>query len=106
MLVISIPSADLCLHQKIEENVNGRAMFVIVVVERWTFFIAFTIYKMFWPRISLKKGRFGPGFQRPKRSIFWKENQSIFDQFSLSLFSTRTFLSEELAILKSGFFVI
>ncbi len=38
MLVISIPSADLCLHQKIEENVNGRAIFVIVVVERWASF--------------------------------------------------------------------
>ncbi len=34
MLVISIPSADLRLHQKIEENINGRANFMIVVVER------------------------------------------------------------------------
>ncbi len=34
MLFISIPSADLCVHQKIEENVNGRAIFVIVVVKR------------------------------------------------------------------------
>ncbi len=35
MLVNSIPSTDLCLHQKIKESVNGRAIFVIVVVERW-----------------------------------------------------------------------
>ncbi len=35
MLVISIPSADQCSHQNIEENVNGIAIFVIVVVERW-----------------------------------------------------------------------
>ncbi len=34
MLVISILSADLCLYQKIKENVSGRAIFVIVVVER------------------------------------------------------------------------
>ncbi len=38
MLVISTPSADLCLHRNIEENVNGRAIFVIVVVERWASF--------------------------------------------------------------------
>ncbi len=38
MFAISIPSADLCLHQKNEENVNGRAIFVIVVVERWASF--------------------------------------------------------------------
>ncbi len=35
MLVISILSDDLCLHKKIKENINGRAIFVIVVVERW-----------------------------------------------------------------------
>ncbi len=34
MLVISISSDDFCLHPKIEENINGRAIFVIVVVER------------------------------------------------------------------------
>ncbi len=38
MVVISIPSTDLCLHQKIEEDVNVRAIFVIVVVERWASF--------------------------------------------------------------------
>ncbi len=38
MLGSSIPSADLCLHQKIEGNVNGRAIFVIVVVELWPCF--------------------------------------------------------------------
>ncbi len=38
MFAISIPSDDLCLHKKIEENVNGRAIFVIVVVERWASF--------------------------------------------------------------------
>ncbi len=38
MLVTSIPSADLCLNQKIEENVNGWAIFVIGVVERWISF--------------------------------------------------------------------
>ncbi len=36
MLVISIPSDDLLLHQRILENINGRAIFVIVVIERWT----------------------------------------------------------------------
>ncbi len=35
MLVISILSDDLCLHKKIKENINVRAIFVIVVVERW-----------------------------------------------------------------------
>ncbi len=35
MLVISISSADLWLHQKIEENVNGRVIFVIMGIERW-----------------------------------------------------------------------
>ncbi len=35
MFVISIPSADLCLHLKNEENVNGSSISVIVVVERW-----------------------------------------------------------------------
>ncbi len=38
MPFISIPSSDLCLHQKINENVKGRAIFVIVVVERWASF--------------------------------------------------------------------
>ncbi len=38
MLAVSIPSTDLCLHQKIEENFNGRAIFVVVVVERWASF--------------------------------------------------------------------
>ncbi len=42
MLVISISSDDLCLHKKIKENINGRAIFVIVVVERWAPF-----YRMF-----------------------------------------------------------
>ncbi len=75
MLVISIPPDDLCLHQKIVINISGSAIFVIVVIERWTFFIAFMTGNMFWPRISLKIDRFGPGFQYSKsRSIFWKEN--------------------------------
>ncbi len=47
MLVISIPSADLCLNQQIEENVNGRAIFVIVVVERIRIFIT-GIANLFW----------------------------------------------------------
>ncbi len=38
MLVVSIPCTDLSLHQKIEENVNGRAIFAIVVAERWASF--------------------------------------------------------------------
>ncbi len=38
MLVISIPSDDLFVLQKIEEDINGKAIFVIVVVERWTSF--------------------------------------------------------------------
>ncbi len=35
MRVISISFDDLCLHKKIKEDINGRAIFVIVVVERW-----------------------------------------------------------------------
>ncbi len=38
MLAISISSNYLCLHKKIKENINGRASFVIVVVERWASF--------------------------------------------------------------------
>ncbi len=38
MLVISILSDNLCLHQGIMENTNGRAIFVIVMIERWTSF--------------------------------------------------------------------
>ncbi len=33
MLVISILSDNLCLHKEIKENINGRAIFVIVVFE-------------------------------------------------------------------------
>ncbi len=70
-------------------------------------FIAFLTGKMFRPRISLKVGRFRPGFQWTKcRSIPWKENQRIFDQFVLSLFSARTFLTGDLAISKSENFWI
>ncbi len=35
MLVILISSDNLCLHRKIKENINGRVIFVMVVVERW-----------------------------------------------------------------------
>ncbi len=38
MPVISIPSDDLCLHQKIVETLNSRSIFVIVVIERWNSF--------------------------------------------------------------------
>ncbi len=38
---------------QIAENVNGRASFVIVVVERWASFIAFMTGKMFRPRADL-----------------------------------------------------
>ncbi len=38
MLAIFIPSTELCLHQKNDESVNGRTIFVIVVVERWASF--------------------------------------------------------------------
>ncbi len=70
-------------------------------------FIVFLTDRMFRPRISVEKGQFGPGFQWTKcRSIVWKENQRIFYQFILSLFSARTFLPGELAILKSGVFWI
>ncbi len=34
MFAISIPSDDLCLHYKNKENINGWAIFVIVVVKR------------------------------------------------------------------------
>ncbi len=57
-------------------------------------FIVFLTGKMFWPRISLEIRRFGPGLQwSNRRSIFWKENQRMFDQFSLFLFSTRMFFN-------------
>ncbi len=35
---MSIPSDDICLHQNIVENINGRSIFVIIVIERWTTF--------------------------------------------------------------------
>ncbi len=38
MLVISIPSDGLCLHQKMVENINGRAIFLMTVIERGTSF--------------------------------------------------------------------
>ncbi len=38
MLAISISSDDLCLHKKITEIINGGAIFVIMVVERWASF--------------------------------------------------------------------
>ncbi len=38
MFAISIASNDLCSHYKFMENINGRAIFVIVVVERWASF--------------------------------------------------------------------
>ncbi len=103
---MSVPSSDgLCLHQKVEEKINGGTIFVAVVVGRWAFFIAFMTGKMFRPRIALKIGRFGPGFQWSKcRSIFWKENQRILGQLVLSLFPARTFLTEALKIFLFGFF--
>ncbi len=71
------------------------------------YFIAFLTGKTFRPQISLKISRYGPGFQWTKcSSIFWKENQRMFDQFALSLFSAQTFLSGDLAILKNGIFWI
>ncbi len=105
MLAISILSIDLCLHKRIKENINGRAIFMIVVVERWASF-----YRIFdrqsVPASDISKiGRFGPGFPWTKcKLIFWKENQRIFYQFVLSLVSARTFLTGDLAILKSGIF--
>ncbi len=47
MLVASILFDDLCLHQKIVENINGRATFVIVVIERWTSFYCIYDRQMF-----------------------------------------------------------
>ncbi len=38
MLAKSIPFDDLWLHLKIKENISGRAIFVIVVVECWVSF--------------------------------------------------------------------
>ncbi len=38
MLAISISSDDKCLHEKIKVNINGRAIFVIVLVGRWASF--------------------------------------------------------------------
>ncbi len=39
MLAVTISSDDLCLHKKIKEIINGGAIFVIVVVERWAAFL-------------------------------------------------------------------
>ncbi len=52
MLVIFIPSVDSYLHKKVEENVKGRAIFMIVVAERWASFNRIYERQMFWPRIS------------------------------------------------------
>ncbi len=41
MPAISIPSDNLYLYKQIKENINGRAIFVIVVVERWASFYRF-----------------------------------------------------------------
>ncbi len=38
MLAISISSDDLCLHKEIKDNIDGRAIFVIVVIEHWASF--------------------------------------------------------------------
>ncbi len=38
MFAVLIPSDDSCLHKKIKETINGRAIFVIAVVERWASF--------------------------------------------------------------------
>ncbi len=38
MLAISISSDGLCLHKNIQENINGGAIFVIMLVERWASF--------------------------------------------------------------------
>ncbi len=38
MLAISISSDNSCLNKNIKENINGRAIFVIVVVELWASF--------------------------------------------------------------------
>ncbi len=48
MLVISTPYADFCLHQQTEENVNGRAIFVIGVVEWIRIFITGTANLFNW----------------------------------------------------------
>ncbi len=105
MLPISISYDDLCLHKKIKKNINGRAIFVIVVVERWASF--YRIYdRQNVPASGISKiGRFGPGFPWSTcRSVYWKEILRIFDRFVLPLFSARTFLAGEFAILKSVIF--
>ncbi len=38
MLAISIPSDDLWLHSEIKDNINGRDIFVVVVIEPWASF--------------------------------------------------------------------
>ncbi len=63
MVVISIPSDDLCLIPKIEENINAQAIFVITAVECKVSYNAFMAGNMFWSRIYFMKGRFGPEFQ-------------------------------------------
>ncbi len=42
MLATSLLSDGLCLHKKNKENIDGRTIFVIVVVERWV-----SIYRIF-----------------------------------------------------------
>ncbi len=105
MLVISIPSIDLCLHKKMRKTSMVEPFSWLWWLTAEHRFIAFMTGKMFWLQKYLQIDRFGAGFQWSKSSsIFWRESQRIFDQFSLSLFSTRTFLTEELAILKSEIF--
>ncbi len=55
MLAITIPSDHFCLHPKIEESIDGRAIIVLVVVQRKASFERIYDRQMFWPRISLKK---------------------------------------------------
>ncbi len=78
MLVISIPSADLCLYQKIEEIVNGRVIFEIVVVKRCASFYRIDDRKMFWPRMPLIIDRFGHGFHNRKVDHFIGKRINVF----------------------------
>ncbi len=106
MLAISIPCDTLCLHKKMRKTTMVEPFSWLWWLNVELLFIAFMTGRMFRPRISLKIGRFGPGFQWSKcRSIFWKEILRIFDQFLLPIFSTRTFSTWELAVLKSAIFL-
>ncbi len=83
--VLAIPPGEFSLHQTIGGNINGRAIYVIVAVQRWLFF------ERFYARQNvsvleylLTTGSFGTGVLWSNTiSPVWKENQHILYQLPL-----------------------